>query len=224
MQDATAIDVLSQSKVVSDDISAKQRIAETTEKKIDEARQVYRPVAQRGSTLFFLVVDLANIDPMYQFSLGWYVALFETSIAKSKFSDNVQERIESLREHFLYAVYINVCRSVFEKDKLLLAFMLNVAINREQKTLDEAEWRFLITGGMGAPAHPLPNPAPDWLPERAWTEFLRMDELPSLKGIAKGIVAALPEWKAVYDSAEPHSHKLPGDFQAKLSMFPFPPS
>ena len=66
LEDATAIDVLSQSKIVSDEISAKQRVAEKTEKQIDEARQVYRPVALRGSTLFFLVVDLANIDPMYQ--------------------------------------------------------------------------------------------------------------------------------------------------------------
>lgn len=40
-----------------------------TEKKIDEAREGYRPVAYRASILFFCIVDLNRIDPMYEYSL-----------------------------------------------------------------------------------------------------------------------------------------------------------
>jgi dynein heavy chain, axonemal len=39
--------------------------AEQTAKMIDENRENYRVVARRGSVLYFVVADLANIDPMY---------------------------------------------------------------------------------------------------------------------------------------------------------------
>ena len=41
LEDATAIDVLSKSKAVSNDISEKQLVADATTQKIDEARSKY---------------------------------------------------------------------------------------------------------------------------------------------------------------------------------------
>jgi dynein heavy chain len=46
--------------------------AEATEEKISVARKKYHEVATRGSTLFFVVAQLADIDPMYQFSLKYF--------------------------------------------------------------------------------------------------------------------------------------------------------
>ena len=44
------------------------------EVKIDEAREGYKPVSYRTSLLFFCIASLANIDPMYQYSLDWFIA------------------------------------------------------------------------------------------------------------------------------------------------------
>jgi len=74
--DASGIAILENAKVVSDDISKKQEFAEKTEKEIDEARTGYKPVANRSSGLFFCITDLANIDPMYQYSLDFFKNLF----------------------------------------------------------------------------------------------------------------------------------------------------
>jgi len=39
--------------------------AEKTAAMINENRENYRPVARRGSVLYFVIADLALIDPMY---------------------------------------------------------------------------------------------------------------------------------------------------------------
>ena len=49
---------------------------------IDEARLGYKPVARHVAILFFNISELANIEPMYQYSLAWFVNLFEDAIKK----------------------------------------------------------------------------------------------------------------------------------------------
>lgn len=50
LEDEGAVDVLQSSKLVSDDISRKQKASEKTEAEIDTARTAYQPIA--GVTLF----------------------------------------------------------------------------------------------------------------------------------------------------------------------------
>ena len=59
------IDILAESKEVSDEIAEQTKISAVAEKQIDETRERFRTVAFRASILFFCIVDLANIDPMY---------------------------------------------------------------------------------------------------------------------------------------------------------------
>ena len=47
---------------------------EETEKEVDAMRELYVPVAKRATVLYFCLAELALVDPMYQFSLTWYVA------------------------------------------------------------------------------------------------------------------------------------------------------
>ncbi|EDK99999.1 mCG115458, isoform CRA_c [Mus musculus] len=76
LEDETAIKILSSSKSLANEISQKQEVAEETEKKIDITRMGYRPIAIHSSILFFSIADLANIEPMYQYSLTWFINLF----------------------------------------------------------------------------------------------------------------------------------------------------
>jgi dynein heavy chain len=61
---------------LSEEIQAKQEVAAKAEKEIDEARNEYKPVSKHSSVLFFCISELANIDPMYQYSLIWFLHLY----------------------------------------------------------------------------------------------------------------------------------------------------
>ena len=76
LEDERAIEVLSSSKILSEEIASKQEIATATEVEIDETRNGYRPVAVHSSILFFCISDMANIEPMYQYSLTWFINLY----------------------------------------------------------------------------------------------------------------------------------------------------
>ncbi|KAK3717325.1 hypothetical protein QZH41_011557, partial [Actinostola sp. cb2023] len=206
LEDETAIKVLSSSKVLSEEISAKQEIATATEQEIDETRNGYKPVATHSSVLFFCISDLASIEPMYQYSLTWFINLYLQSINNSKRSTVLEDRIESLNEHFTQSIFSNVCRSLFEKDKLLFSFVLTVGILKSRNKIDDLVWRFFLTGGV-ALDNPYPNPCPEWLGDKYWSEIVRASDLPNLKNLKDGM--ADPGWKSFYDSSTPHTETMP---------------
>ena len=217
LEDETAIKVLSSSKILSNEIAEKQEIAEKTEIKIDEARMGYTPIAIHSTILFFSTADLASIEPMYQYSLTWFINLFNLSIENADKSDVLSVRLSNLHSHFTYLLYSSVCRSLFEKDKLLFSFLLCVNILKHDDDIDEDEWRFFLTGGVGLD-NPIKCPVP-WLPNRAWDELCRLTHLPHFNNIQESFPDDAEGWEVLYDSLTPHQEKLPENWENKLHSF-----
>lgn len=171
LEDDELILVLEESKRTSDEIKVRMQESEITEKEIDRTREVYRPVAYRASVLFFTIIDLAVIDPMYQYSLQWFANLFGSSVDNSAKANEAAQRIKNLNDHFTLSLYDNVCRSLFEKHKLLFSLILCAQILFGDKDLDREEWRYFLAGPSGASEIPK-NPT-DWLGELEWAEVYK---------------------------------------------------
>uniref|UniRef100_A0A8B9DQE6 Dynein axonemal heavy chain 3 n=1 Tax=Anser cygnoides TaxID=8845 RepID=A0A8B9DQE6_ANSCY len=217
LEDETAINILSSSKELSEEISEKQKIASATEMQIDSTRVGYKPVAVHSAVVFFCISDLANVEPMYQYSLIWFINLYVQSIAKSRKSEDLEERIKNIIEHFTVSIYNNVCRSLFEKDKLLFSLLLTVGIMKGKDQIDDEVWRFLLTGGV-ALDNPHPNPAPDWLSDKSWAELVRASSLTNLKGLMEHVRENFLKWKLIYDSVRPHEEKFPDAWSMLMGL------
>eukprot|EP00947_MAST-08B_sp_MAST-8B-sp1_P002409 g2409.t1 len=217
LDDTEIIETLDQSKKTSLEINEKMAEAAITEKEIDQTRETMRPIAFRASTLFFCINDMFNIDPMYQYSLPWFVTLFTLCIKESEQAEEAAKRIEILNEYFTYKLYDVVSRSLFEKHKLLFSFLLTIKILQSRDLIDPSEWRFLISGqALGSVE--LDNPDTSWIETRPWMEICSVSDLAKFDGFAADFAANTAEWKEYFDSAEPHRMKLPGKWDAELNM------
>ena len=217
LEDETAIQVLSSSKVLSNEISEKQEIAAETEKKINETRQEYLPISVHSSVLFFTISDLAAIDPMYQYSLPWFINLFINAIDNSEPCEDIQKRLIILKEFFTELLYRNICRSLFEKDKLLFSFLMCCNILKNKGFMEEEEWRFLLTGGVGLD-NPNRNPY-SWMPIKAWDEITRLSDMKPFAGLRQHVAANEAGWKKIYDSEEPGETPFPDKWDEALTEF-----
>ena len=218
LDDEELINTLAQSKVTSNEIAAKVAEAEETEKEIDATRELYRPVAIRASLLFFCISDLALVDPMYQYSLAWFVNLFIRAIEEAEKAEDIGVRGGNLNEYFTYSLYVNVCRSLFEKDKLMFSFLLTIKILQNRGVIDGAEWRYLLTGATSSEARK-PNPGPEWLTEKAWLEVLDVSLLPAFAGFEDHFIAHVPHYKAMFDSNDTQDMPLAAPWDEKLASF-----
>ncbi|XP_058823709.1 dynein axonemal heavy chain 3 [Topomyia yanbarensis] len=217
LDDENAINILTSSKQLSEEIQAKQLVAVATEAEIDAARQLYIPVARHSAVLFFCTTELANIDPMYQFSLTWFLNIFVQTILKTPKSDSLDERLQLLIDYFTKAIYTNVCRSLFEKDKLMFSFVLCSGILRGEGKIDDQELSFLLTEGI-ALENPYPNPAPEWLTDKAWTDLVRASSLKSLEKLRDSFQGKLDQWRDYYNQSTPEECQLPEPYHEREDL------
>merc|ERR1719272_2697828 len=89
LDDEELINTLATSKVASQRIEERVAEQEKTQAIVQETRTSYVPVAVRASALFFVIADLCVVEPMYQYSLEWFVGIYLLAIATAeKFERN----------------------------------------------------------------------------------------------------------------------------------------
>uniref|UniRef100_A0A9J8BJA1 Dynein, axonemal, heavy chain 6 n=1 Tax=Cyprinus carpio carpio TaxID=630221 RepID=A0A9J8BJA1_CYPCA len=159
--------------------------AETTEEMINAAREKYRPVATRGSIMYFVIASLSEIDPMYQFSLKYFKQLFNNTIESSEKHRDLSMRLQILLDQTLLSAYKNVSRGLFEQHKAIYSFMLCVEIMMQRGEISQQEWQYFLRG-----AGAMEKPEVPWLSDFAWETCCNLeDRLPCFHGIKKEIIS-----------------------------------
>merc|ERR1719181_1139073 len=184
LKDDTLIVTLDQSKKTGDECKERTEVAEKAMIEINAVTETLRPVATRASILYFVLADLGRIDPMYQYSLEYFVSLFQLRLRESEKHDDVMKRISILLNDITRFMYLNICRGLFEDHKMLFSFLVCVQILRNpshtkyigKRTIEMAEWLFFLRGveaGKGAVPDDREDglSAPAWITPAAWSKL-----------------------------------------------------
>jgi dynein heavy chain len=183
---------------------------------IDRVKNMFEPVALRVSNLFFVLADLMTVDPMYQYSLDFFTTIYNRALKKADEKGIEKNERETRRAYYISKfttlLYKNVCRSLFEKDKLLFSFLLCIKIMEERGELSNPEARFLMAGPTAVSA-PRPNPTGEkgWLLDKQWAHICELAEnYEFYKGFDRDLEENLGAWEKISVSVSPEADEWPG--------------
>ncbi|KXS10801.1 hypothetical protein M427DRAFT_103173 [Gonapodya prolifera JEL478] len=210
--DTALVENLETTKRTASEIEVKVAQAKTTEVKINETREQYRPVAARASLLYFLLNDLWKIHPMYQFSLGAYKVVFLNAIHRADQSEDIKERVIALIDCITYMVYQYTTRGLFERDKLIFMAQMTFQILVASGDIDLQEMDFLLR----APQVPnLTSPCPEWLSNQAWGTVKALSNLEVFRNLPYDIEGSSKQWRKYCELEVPENEKLPQEWKNK---------
>ena len=141
------IESLTQTKITSAEIQVALRKSEEAGAELDRQRDVYRPFARDGSTLFFLIAHLKAINHMYQFSLAAFLGMFRATLGEGMEAASVEERIRRLTPMFERRMLFFVGRSLFKDSRSMWGMHLVQGMHPE--LFQEGEWDFFLGKSMG---------------------------------------------------------------------------
>lgn len=126
-------------------------------------------MATRGSILFFIIKDLALIDNMYQYSLQYIEKILKISMDQAEKDNDLEKRLANLIDGITKDVFRNVTRGLFEKDKILFAFLIATSINKNAKIISEELWSAFTRGpSLGDKLSSKNNPSKTLFSQKAW--------------------------------------------------------
>ena len=180
---------------------------------IKTLKETYDLVAFRVSRLFFVLIQLMMVDPMYQYSLPFYGGIYQRALDNAGDKSTgvpKKERKNFFIKEFTKLLYEAICRSLFEKDKILFSMLMCFKIMAEvEGQFDPKEVRFLMTGGTKVEmARPNPSGEGGWLNDKIWASILQIsEEFSAFRGLDKSFEKKLGEWERVYNLQKPQSKK-----------------
>ena len=144
LADIDLVENLEKTKSTATDIEEKVKEAKVTSARLDEARELYRPVATRASLIYFIMKDLYKINPMYQFSLKSFKIAFSKAIERAKTSVDIKVRVINLIDNITYSLFVYTTRGLFEQHKLIFTSQLTFQILITGKDVDYKELDFIM--------------------------------------------------------------------------------
>lgn len=203
------IDLLGRTKSESKDIKEQLADAAIKTDEINIKREIYRPVAIRGSVMYFCMIEIANINWMYNSSLDQFLTLYSNSIRESEPNPhNTKERVSNIFEYLTYEVFTYVNRGLFGSDKITFLLMVCFKILITAGTITENDvGLFLKANSMVDKSMNKTPPSAEWFPDNkdVWPAIQALSQhkfakqsRPFFKELPDAISSNPSDWEAYF--------------------------
>ncbi|DAZ98018.1 TPA: hypothetical protein N0F65_004508 [Lagenidium giganteum] len=237
LDDQDLIDTLQSSNATSRIIKERVLESETTEIEINRAREEYRCVATRGSIIYFVVANLALIDPMYQYSLPFFQRLFNICFDEAPKADTLAKRLVNLINYQTRYIYVNICRGLFEVHKVLYSMLICCKIMLHAGKISPREWSLYLRGAGTVDRHlQKKNPWTEQISDAQWDllneletvvtgTYIKPDrpddvyDICGFQGICGSLMSNTDEWRDWLAHPSFLTAKCPGPYDGSLNAF-----
>ncbi|CAD8066256.1 unnamed protein product [Paramecium sonneborni] len=130
----TLINQLSNSKKIFNEIQLAQSEFQQIQKDLTNTKQQYKQLASKITDLYFISQEMQCLDPMYQFSLEWFINQLLYTIRNTN-------NLKLLFPNFRLRFYSCLSRVLTEKHRFVFAFLL---AKQCMVSVDQDDWQAFI--------------------------------------------------------------------------------
>jgi len=233
LEDTELIEVLANTKAKAKEVEGK--LVESDERKVEinEKREQFRPVATRGSIMYFNMVDMTNvINPitlqksgwMYNCSLLQFLEQFEVSVRNSEKCQPTSKRVDKIIRFLTYQVYRYMNRGLFERDKMMFKLMVTLKIMVVGNQLTGADVAVFLKAGSALDVKAERSNPFKWMSDKVWLNILQLsrhsfglEQNVFYREIVDYIQRNEQNWKRWFDENEPEGVPVP-DYEERIAQ------
>ncbi len=168
--------MLANTKTKAAEVNQKLSAAADTKTSIAEKREQFRPVATRGSVLYFAIVEMSGVNCMYQTSLAQFLVLFNDSMDKAEKATLASKRVANIIETMTYVAYRYINRGLYEADKLTFVVLVTVKILITANHLRQSDMSLLLRGGAALDIDSVRKKPFNWMSVEAWLNVVELSQ------------------------------------------------
>ena len=210
LDDPEIIDVLNVTKKTSADVQEKLKNAREAETRITTACEEFRPVANRGSILYFLIAEMSSIDVMYQTSLVQFIGIFQASMINSAKAAIPAKRIANIVEELTFSTFLYIGRGLFEKHKAVFALLLALKCQLVSGAVTLEHFNVFLKAGAALDIASERKKPKAWVPDTVWLNCIELSRnIPMFKDLPELISRNDSIWQQWYDKEAPEAIPAP---------------
>ena len=220
IDDEDLISVLHETKNTAQVVNHKLVVAAEMEQKINTAREEFRPVATRGSILYFLIVEMSHVNVMYQNSLKQFLKLFDSSINKASRFPDVSERVTAILSTLNHEIWQATLRGLYERHQFLFTLLMSIKIDLHDGKLTHNEFMKFVKGGASLDLNAGPPKPFKWILDVTWLNLVELSSLAQFSDLLHQVKDNEKEWHAWVEKDKPEQEEIPCGYSKLLDPFP----